>query len=82
MPPAAIKSGELLRILKNVYGLTENPRLWYLEALDRMKKTDFQELEISRSTFITGGGNNGSTTYTIFYFHMDNGLLLGNLYHK
>ena len=86
LPPAegwtAVEPGELLRILKSAYGLTESPRLWYLEALDRIKKTELQELEMSRSTFVAGGGNSGSATYAILCLHVDDGLLLGDLQDK
>jgi len=86
LPPAegwtAVEPGELLRILKSAYGLTESPRLWYLEALDRIKKTELQELEMSRSTFAAGGGNSGSATYAILCLHVDDGLLLGDLQDK
>eukprot|EP00435_Cladocopium_sp_Y103_P057834 s201_g20.t1 len=86
LPPAegweAIEPGELLRILKSAYGLTESPRLWYLEALDRIKTTDLRELEMSRSTFVAGGGTSGSATYAILCLHVDDGLLLGDLRDK
>ena len=86
LPPAegwtAVEPGELLRILKSAYGLTESPRLWYLEALDRIKKTDLQELEMSRSTFVAGGGSSGSATYAILCLHVDDGLLMGDLQDK
>ena len=74
-PP--IQPGELLQILKSAYGLTESPRLWYLEALDRMKKTDLQELEICKSCFVASGQDGRS--YAILCLHVDDGLLLGDL---
>ena len=74
-PP--IQPGELLQILKSAYGLTESPRLWYLEALDRMKNTDLQELEICKSCFVASGQDGRS--YAILCLHVDDGLLLGDL---
>ena len=68
---------ELMQILKSAYGLTESPRLWYLEAVERLKSTELKELEMSRSTFVAGGGN-GEPTWAMLCLHVDDGLLLGD----
>ena len=86
LPPAMgwppIKSGELLAILKSAYGLTESPRLWYLEAVDRLKGTPLKELAVSRSTFVAGGSRSErclEDSWAILCLHVDDGLLLGDL---
>ena len=81
LPPAEdwseITPYELPQILKSAYGLTESPRLWYLEARDRLKQTPLRELDISKSTFVAGGGD-GKPTWAVLCLHVDDGLLLGS----
>lgn len=63
-----------MQVLKSAYGLTESPRLWYLEAKDGMKEVDMDELAASRSTFIA---TENGTTWAICSLHVDDGLLVG-----
>ena len=72
-----VKAEELLQILKSAYGLTESPRLWYLEAVDRLSKTDLKELDIAKSTFVAGGSAT-EPSWAILCLHVDDGLLLGD----
>lgn len=63
-----------MQVLKSAYGLTESPRLWYLEAKDGMKEVDMDELAASRSTFTA---TENGITWAICSLHVDDGLLVG-----
>ena len=71
-----------MAILKSAYGLTESPRLSYLEAVDRLKGTPLRELAVSRSTFVAGGSRGERCLedgWAILCLRVDDGLLLGDL---
>ena len=71
-----------MAILKSAYGLTESPRLSYLEAVDRHKGTPLRELAVSRSTFVAGGSRGERCLedgWAILCLRVDDGLLLGDL---
>ena len=70
----AIKSLQLLKILKSAYGLTEAPRLWYMRANRDLQKTPLQELPAARATYAAA---EGGTTWALLCLHVDDGLLLG-----
>ena len=70
----AIKSLQLLKILKSAYGLTEAPRLWYMRANRDLQKTPLQELPAARATY---AASEGGTTWALLCLHVDDGLLLG-----
>ena len=71
----AIRPLELMQVLKSAYGLTESPRLWYLEAKDGMNEVDLKELAASRSIFLAA---EGGQTWAICALHVDDGLLIGD----
>ena len=70
----AVQAGELLRVLKSAYGLTEAPRLWYLKAVKEIEATPLKEMPMARSTFVAS--SNG-TSWAILCLHVDAGLLFG-----
>ena len=70
----AIKPYELMQVLKSAYGLTESPRLWYLEAKEGLNEVGLKELKASRSTFIAS--ENGKS-WAMCSLHVDDGLLIG-----
>ena len=55
----AVQAGELLRVLKSAYGLTEAPRLWYLKAVREIEATPLKEMPMARSTFVAS--SNGTS---------------------
>ena len=63
-----------MQILKSAYGLTESPRLWYLEAKDILKAAMLEELAASRSVFVA---SEGGSSYALCALHVDDGLLVG-----
>lgn len=71
----AVQAGELLRVLKSAYGLTEAPRLWYLKAVKEIEATPLKEMPMARSTFVAS--SNG-TSWAILCLHVDDGLLFGD----
>ena len=71
----AVQAGELLRVLKSAYGLTEAPRLWYLKAVKEIESTPLKEMPMARSTFVAS--SNG-TSWAILRLHVDDGLLFGD----
>eukprot|EP00435_Cladocopium_sp_Y103_P053694 s2591_g17.t1 len=71
----AIRPLELMQVLKSAYGLTESPRLWYLEAKDGMADVDLLELAASRSVFLA---SEGDRTWAMCALHVDDGLLVGD----
>ena len=72
----ALTAPRLLQILKSAYGLTESPRLWYLEALERLSKTPLKELAMCKCVFAAAAAGK---TWALLVLHVDDGLLLGNL---
>ena len=71
----AVTGGQLLRVLKSAYGLTEAPRLWYLKACKLLAETPLKELDIAKATFAAWDGNG---TWAILCLHVDDGLLMGS----
>jgi hypothetical protein len=71
----AIRPLELMQVLKSAYGLTESPRLWYLEAKDGMDEVELKELAASRSVFLA---SDKGKTWAICALHVDDGLLVGD----
>ena len=71
----AIAPLELMQVLKSAYGLTESPRLWYLEAKDGMSSTGLKELAASRSVFVAA---EKGKTWAACALHVDDGLLVGD----
>ena len=54
-PPSDLKgagAAVLWRTLKSAYGLSEAPRLWYMQACELVKKCGFQEVPFAPATFI------------------------------
>ena len=78
----AVAPFALLQVLKSIYGLTEAPRLWYLRAKEVFEEAGFQELRLSRSTFVLmeeekdAGGN--PRTCACCNLHVDDGFLAGD----
>ena len=70
-----VTGGQLFRVLKSAYGLTEAPRLWYLKACKLLAQTPLKELDIAKATF-TAWDENG--TWAILCLHVDDGLLMGS----
>ena len=70
-----VQPGQLLQILKSAYGLTESPRLWYLEVVDRLKTTPLKELDICRCVFVAA---HEGRTWAILVLHVDDGMLFGD----
>ena len=64
-----------MQVLKSAYGLTESPRLWYLEAKDGMDEVELKELAASRSVFLA---SDKGKTWAICALHVDDGLLVGD----
>eukprot|EP00913_Durusdinium_trenchii_P021584 g20282.t1 len=71
----AVTGGQLFRVLKSAYGLTEAPRLWYLKACKLLAETPLKELDIAKATFAAWDGNG---TWAILCLHVDDGLLMGS----
>ena len=71
----AVQPGQLLQILKSAYGLTESPRLWYLEVVDRLNTTPLQELEVCKCVFVA---SQEGRTWAILVLHVDDGMLFGD----
>jgi hypothetical protein len=65
----------LLAVLKGAYGLSEAPRLWYLEARRRLLELGFQELRLARSTFTLREDDKLVGMLTL---HVDDGTLYGD----
>ena len=72
-PP--VRPLELMQVLKSAYGLTESPRLWYLEARETLEASALEELAASRSTFVA---SEKGTSYALCALHVDDGLLAGD----
>lgn len=70
----AVAPMALLQVLKSAYGLTESPRLWYLEARETLQAAMLEELAASRSMF--AASENG-VSYALCALHVDDGLLVG-----
>ena len=71
----AVTGGQLFRVLKSAYGLTEAPRLWYLKACKLLAETPLKELDVAKATFAAWDGNG---TWAILCLHVDDGLLMGS----
>ena len=77
-PPNDLKVGPaaLWRILKSAYGLSEAPRLWYMQACELLKKCGFQEVPFAPATFIKFVVKDGRRrTVAILCLHVDDGFL-------
>ena len=70
----AVRPGELLRVVKSAYGLSEAPRLWYLRARELLVAAGFEELQMAKATFIKKGKD--SKVEAILCLHVDDGLLI------
>ena len=54
-PPGDLKCASaavLWRILKSAYGLSEAPRLWYIQAKELLQRCGFEELAFAPATFV------------------------------
>ena len=71
----AVTGGQLFRVLKSAYGLTEAPRLWYFKACKLLAETPLKELDIAKATFAAWDGKG---TWAILCLHVDDGLLMGS----
>ena len=72
---AAVKPGELLRVVKSAYGLSEAPRLWYLRARELLLEIGFEELAMAKATFVMRSKKN-QEVQAILCLHVDDGLLV------
>ena len=71
----AVAPGELLRVCKSAYGLSEAPRLWYLRATELLAEVGFQEIPMCKATYIWKKGGS-SEVAAILCLHVDDGLLV------
>ena len=74
-PHRKIMPLELMQVLKSAYGLTESPRLWYLEASEGLNEVGLKELAASRSVFMAA---EKGETWALCALHVDDGLLVGS----
>ena len=78
-PPPDLRcagAATLWRILKSAYGLSEAPRLWYMQARELLGKCGFEELQFAPATFVkVRRGEKGSTVLAILCLHVDDGFL-------
>ena len=72
---AAVKPGELLRVVKSAYGLSEAPRLWYLRARELLLEIGFEELAMAKATFVMRS-KKSQEVQAILCLHVDDGLLV------
>lgn len=70
-----VKPGELLRVVKSAYGLSEAPRLWYLRARELLLEAGFEELSMAKATFIKKSKKD-QQVQAILCLHVDDGLLV------
>ena len=72
----AVSAGELWKILKSAYGLSEAPRLWYQKAKEDLKKCGFVELSFAPATFVkTRKRGSGLVVVAILCLRVDDGFL-------
>ena len=70
MKEPAVKPGELLRVVKSAYGLSEAPRLWYLRAKELLEEAGFEELQMAKATFLKRSKKNQEVE-AILCLHVD-----------
>ena len=68
----------MLAVLKGAYGLSEAPRLWYLEARRRLISLGFAELRVSRSAFVLRDKNEKTKLVATLTLHVDDGKMRGD----
>ena len=71
----AVAPGELLRVCKSAYGLSEAPRLWHLRATELLAEVGFQEIPMCKATYIWKK-DGSSEVAAILCLHVDDGLLV------
>ena len=71
----AVSPGELLRVCKSAYGLSEAPRLWYLRATELLEEVGFREIPMCKATYIWKK-DGSSEVEAILCLHVDDGLLV------
>ena len=71
----AVRPGELLRVCKSAYGLSEAPRLWYLRATELLVEVGFQEIPMCKATYIWKKDSSKEVA-AILCLHVDDGLLV------
>lgn len=65
-------SGRLLEVVKDVYGLPEAPRLWYLKARNILIRIGFIELRCARAAFVFF--NTAKRLVSMLNLHVGDGL--------
>ena len=76
-PPRDLKCvnpAVLWKILKSAYGLSEAPRLWYIQAKDLLKKCGFEEIPWVPATFLK---KRQGKVVAMLCLHVDDGFLTG-----
>lgn len=68
----AVRPGELLRVCKSAYGLSEAPRLWYLRATELLVEAGFQEIPMCKATCIWKD-KDAEEAAAILCLHVDDG---------
>ena len=74
-PPRDLKcvnAAVLWKILKSAYGLSEAPRLWYMQAKELLGRCNFEEVPWAPATFIK---KRGTGVVAILCLHVDDGFL-------
>ena len=71
----SVSPGELLRVCKSAYGLSEAPRLWYMRAKELLEEIGFSELSMARATFVL---KQKGSVVAILCLHVDDGLLVAS----
>eukprot|EP00439_Symbiodinium_sp_Y106_P070485 s391_g12.t1 len=78
-PPNDLKcagAGVLWRILKSAYGLSEAPRLWYIQAKELLSKCGFEEVPFCPATFVKRVRRAAKlSVVAILCLHVDDGFL-------
>ena len=76
-PPAGPEvcwASTLWRILKSAYGLSEAPRLWYIQAKNLLQQCGFEELAFAPATFVKIRTTAGQVcVVAILCLHLDDG---------
>eukprot|EP00971_Amphidinium_carterae_P159289 3157789-Amphidinium_carterae.1 len=76
--------GTLLHLLKGAYGLSEAPRLWFLQAKKLVEECGFRELMEARACFVHNGhvtvkgAGRTPVVKMILLLHVDDGLLVAD----
>ncbi|CAE7928562.1 RE1, partial [Symbiodinium sp. KB8] len=76
-PPKDLKCvnpAVLWKILKSAYGLSEAPRLWYIQAKDLLKRCGFEEIPWVPATFLK---KRQGKVVAMLCLHVDDGFLAG-----